>query len=199
MSAAASSSCVPTVETRRFQRRGDYYEVDYAGHRENLKGCVGLGYLQHLLENPFKDIPVLQLIHGEVSNQSEKDGSSFAFRSGLNITDLTERSEGIEERLRAVRNYEAECRCNGDLDGIHRAEEVIHELEKTDKEGGPVAKALQTKVPLAKAKEAVRKAINRAINEIKKHCPPLARHLRRSISGGNRYSYEPEYQQEWNL
>lgn len=199
MSANASAPRVPTDEIYRFQLFGDHYEIVYAGHRIHLKDSVGLTYINRLIEDPFKDIPILQLVHGAASKPGEKDDTKFALQTGLTITDLTERAEGIEKRLRAARERAAACKYNGDTLGLIEAEDLINALEESAHENGPVAKALNSKGSLVKAKDAVRKAISRAIDGIRKHCPPLARHLRRSISGGNRYSYEPEHLPEWIL
>ncbi|MCK9557435.1 MAG: hypothetical protein PHO85_01425 [Candidatus Cloacimonetes bacterium] len=180
-------------------------EMNYHGTNQEFKKSVGWRYLLELLRHPGETYYARDLY---ASRNTVPEGMqmfaamSAAELEGMNVyrqspdnriekADLRCIAE-VKKRLLKVIEMEAELRINNDVAAL---EEVLNEkdkllsyLQEVLYKDGRIAKFLDAE---NKAREAVRKAISRCLDEIEAVEPELGRYLRKRIKRSGRLYYLP--------
>jgi tetratricopeptide (TPR) repeat protein len=183
---AAMRSPPPHAEPKRdpnfaITLEGEYWTVDYDSRAYRFRDSKGLQILAHLVRNPEREFHVLQLV--AVADGAE--GGEVLFQTavgrGPDVTALAnyqERTEDIHERL-----LEAEAH-----DDLHRAARLREELELLSEEiargAGLGGRERQVGSSAERARINVQRRLADTLRRIEEVCPPLGRHLARTVRTG---------------
>jgi hypothetical protein len=195
-----------------FKKVGGIWEVRYGAEFGNFRDSVGMRHISQLLGAPNRPLPAPFLAEGE------KSGGRFASVKACNdfirdnLTELEGTHEVIDEE--AVAQYRArsrelteeleEARKLNDYGKIAKLEPelelLVDELSQTTFQGRPK----QFHSMRESARVAVRNALKRAYNQMKKSAQPmtnLVKHLQDSIkTEGHTYTYYPSRPEpSWEL
>jgi CheY-like chemotaxis protein/tetratricopeptide (TPR) repeat protein len=171
----------PASRTARdvFRRRGEVWDVAFGGHAAIVPHRVGMEYIHRLLERPGDPVAAVELASaGGEGVLLESDGDPIHDRRALDA--LRARMAELADRIEArVRGDEP-----GDPDPL-RAE--VEQLEAEFRRRG------RTYLGAAeRARTAVTKAIDRAIDEIAEVHEALGRHLELHVRTGRHCVYIPD-------
>ena len=204
----------PETETDQpediFRREGASWVVQYGGSRAFVAGTMGLEYIARLLREPGRSFHVLELAGGQAARSAPSGGPSAADcgRMGLRDTRLDEALPALDpeakaaylERLTALEEALGEAEALGNADRVAELSDekgwLVDQLRGAVGLGGrdrPAGSSAE------RARTAVRKAIKTALNNIDRHHPALAHHLRNAIRTGTRCSYGPDQPVDWRL
>jgi hypothetical protein len=200
-----------------FRKEGDVWRVSFHGKTTSIKHVKGMSYIAHLLEKPGKEIPASELVKivekttGErpaTSVGPQEFGDSEAAPARGKSTSPGDADAIIDEQ------YQRECREKWDelkmdldrakRDGDYAAEERTQsEIDKLtdvlDSTIGLRGKSRSFRDDFQRAKDSVRKSIDRAMNRINGEHADLWRHLENTISVGSTCSYKPDRKMDWQL
>jgi len=206
---------VPKAPTQRyrFERLKGKWNIQYKNLSGNVKESRGLEYITRLLAKPHKSLSACDLMRLE---------ESYLPGSSVQPPDVTEDDEiGQKRRVlksgtrQEILDYEAVCQYK------KRADELLEEIEEANANNNQAQsgklqadlhfilsaleathgkkgarKIFKSGDPSEKARMAVRQALKRAYQQIRKECPrliPLADHLEKHIqTSGTTYGYCPE-------
>jgi hypothetical protein len=181
-----------------FTHEGEYWTVAHAGTAFRLKDSVGLRYLVRLIEEPGREIHVLDL----VGERAGAGGGGRAVVVGNEaIVDTGDAGELLDDEAR--RSYQnriedleeaiAEAESFGDPARAAAAraemEAITAELGRAVGLGG---RARRAGGAAERARSAVQRRIKNAIERISEHAPELAALLGRTVRTGNFCEYRPE-------
>jgi predicted ATPase len=178
----------------RFRKHGDVWEIAYAGTATRLMDSRGLQYLAQLLRHPGRQFHVLDLVPAPPSaNQKpgNRNQEPAIANEALPTLDAQAKAE-YRRRLLELRAELAEAEDNNDRGSSEQARaeiEILSEhLASAVGLGGrdrPVGAAVE------RARVAVTKRIKAALRKIQTAHPPLAAHLKGSITTGYFCAYTP--------
>jgi hypothetical protein len=181
-----------TTETGiAIEESGGIWTVAYEGRNTNLRGGIGLRYLQILLSRPNEEIPCLKLF----SLARERDPSDPRMAA------LTPPADPVVDTwtLRAVEKQLAETKAElEDAKSTHDIERQEVLQERLTKIEGYIAGARgiggKTRVhstPEEKARKSVGRAIDRGVQKIRGVWPELASQLDDCVERGACCRYTP--------
>jgi len=208
-----------------FRKMGDDWAIRYAGGPLfPMKDLVGLAYISELIQHPNRPFGPSDLRGAR--EQRAVDESTRSRRAAVQVTgdptgaDLQHANDAGEvldrEALRALRNRLQELTCEIEeargyndesrLDRLEREKEQL-EAEVRSAVGfgrsgadGQRPEDLRRFQRTAKLdQDAVRKAINHAIDRISQKDESLARHLLNSITTGSSFQYSPVDEVTWDV
>jgi hypothetical protein len=191
---------VDELERNYFKRKGDYYEICFKEKTTLLKSHVGVRYLEQLTNNagtPIFSLDLVRLVNANNQNDDKSvssidDGYSDAFSSGNEgemiddqaLVDYRNRIKIINEKIEDAEEI-------GDIDV---REKLLQERDFLVKEINTSLnnKGKQRKFSSAaeKARQAVSKAIKRALISLNATHPELYEHFKSSLSVGNLCIYQ---------
>jgi len=186
---AAAASVPPFA----FLREGEYWSVTYGGATFRLKDSLGLNYLVRLLEQPGREIHVLDLT-GERAAGGAGGGVSEAIDTG-DAGELLddEARRAYRRRLEDLEETVAEAESFGDAARAARAREEIEMLgAELGRAVGLGGRARRAGGAAERARSAVQRRIKNAIERIAEHSAPLGAYLTRTVRTGNYCVYRPE-------
>jgi len=194
-----------------FMKIGENWLIAFEGQFTTLNDSVGLGYVHELITS--------QKEQSHPSEIKQIHCSELIDMHSRKIAATTEESIGKESDLEIVNNLDDNYKIT-DSDASKAYDKRIHQLtddleiaEETDNKARQAeikeeihsltdAKALNQKKfsgPSEKNRKSTSKAINQAINQIKKNIPALGLHFRNSIRSGYYCSYSPERKIYWRI
>jgi tetratricopeptide (TPR) repeat protein len=185
----ATAASVPPFA---FLREGEYWSVTYGGSTFRLKDSLGLNYLVRLLEQPGREIHVLDLT-GEQSA-----GGGGGVNEAIDTGDAgelldDEARRAYRRRLEDLEETVAEAESFGDAARAARAREEIEMLgAELGRAVGLGGRARRAGGAAERARSAVQRRIKNAIERIAEHSPPLGALLTRTVRTGNYCVYRPE-------
>lgn len=201
----------PTGQRCLFRHQGDYWTVEYAGDRFQLRDVKGLHHLARLLASPGGEVLALDLVVG-----SAADGERHA-RSAHDLSAEGLSSDGpgdagaildpaaktaYRERIRDLRAEVEEAEALNDRGRSERARDELdfltRELAAAVGLGGRDRKGASD---LERARVNVTRTIRYACDKISEVSPALGKHLDVSIRTGVYCSYQPDpqTQQVWEF
>jgi tetratricopeptide (TPR) repeat protein len=189
-SGAASSSPAPTDQPFAFVREGEYWAVSFAGATFRLKDSLGVQYLVRLIEEPGREIHVLDLA-GE--RAAVGPGVNEAIDTGDAGELLDEEARGsYRRRLEDLEETVAEAESFGDAARAARARAEIEMLAaELGRAVGLGGRARRAGGSAERARSAVQRRIKNAIERIGEHSAALAALLGRTIRTGNYCVFRP--------
>ena len=177
-----------------FTREGEYWTVAHAGapfRAFRLKDSVGLRYLVRLIEEPGREIHVLDLVGERASGGGGANEAIDTGDAGELLDDEARRS--YQNRIEDLEETIAEAESFGDP---ARAAAARAEMEAISAELGRAVglggRARRAGGAAERARSAVQRRIKNAIERIGEHAPELAALLGRTIRTGNFCEYRPE-------
>lgn len=190
---AATTAGPPATGDRSFAfaREGEYWAVSYGPTTFRLKDSLGLQYLVRLIEEPGRELHVLDLASeraaGGAAGASETIDTGDA---GELLDDEARRS--YQRRLEDLEGTVAEAESFGDADRASRARAEIEmlgaELGRAVGLGGRVRRAGGA---AERARSAVQRRLKNAIERIGEHAPELGTLLGGTIRTGICCVYRP--------
>lgn len=195
----------PDLKQNSFVKRGEYWEVVYNGKLGNYRDSKGMGYIARLLVGPNEYISAIELSQNIVpSGKREKENTPETETpiNNLSVQALVEDKDlrGYHKRLQAIPDEIDKAKDAGDLAKQEKlAREKIGILEYV-RQSTLLGKATKTfDGDAGKARKAVGKVINEAIEKFETDNPELFRHLSGAIQLGTQCRYAPETPQNWVL
>jgi hypothetical protein len=201
------SQAIPTVTPSgnvfRLMPDGVKWEIQYGGQKVQLPPVKGFELIRRLLENPGIRIPAVVLMERNAGSggAAGPDGGAHAAVSasaGSPVIDSRTRRE-VEENLR---NIQDQIEIAQDVGNHARASELREKAsELRDYLGASTGLGGRTRLigsDLERSRKAADRRYTTALKHIKKTLPALHHHLSTSISGGNRYVYEPGETISWH-
>lgn len=201
--ALAAEPATSTLESNQFRNMGDYFEVVFNGKRFQVQKTVGLQYIATLLSKPGQDFSAEDLL--QVAGRLAPIEHCEKFEQGLGlggnvgqITDL----KAIHDWRKRLNEIEKEIReARGDICRIEKLEyekeKITKEIISSTKPGGQL-KAFRTEQD--RNKGSIRKALQRAFEQIETKNGTLAEHLRTAINPITPpCSYRPASPTAWDV
>jgi hypothetical protein len=194
-----------------FRREGNFWRIRYGAEAGLAKHIKGMAYIATLLGSPHKLIDALDLdaptptldkatyrmTQDETVAASDEGEIHLGGPRGQAVLDNPAFNQ-YRRRLQQIEEELAQARKNKDQGRVDRLVEeefvITKELGGANASGGR-KRLLGPPGPAEKARQAVRKAIDRAIDSLEKMQPPLAQlveHLKASLPGENMsFVYRP--------
>ncbi len=175
-----------------FTREGEYWTVAHAGAAFRLKDSVGLRYLVRLIEEPGREIHVLDLVGerasggGGAANEAIDTGDAGELLDDEARRSYQNRIEDLEETIAEAESFGDPARAAA---ARAEMEAISAELGRAVGLGG---RARRAGGAAERARSAVQRRIKNAIERIGEHAPELAALLGRTIRTGNFCEYRPE-------
>lgn len=165
-----------------FCREGEYWRIEFAERRVQLRHRKGFEYIRTLLESPGRELSVWQLMGGAVCG--------FAATAATPAVKLDQ----VWGLLRDLESELAEAQANNDLGRIGALQERRNAILASLGE-----RRSAVPVELERARVAVGKAMRRALQAIEAAHPKLGEHLRRTLHLGYfcRYGCATERLPQW--
>lgn len=167
----------------RFVREGEYWSIERGGHAFRLKAGKGLSMLARLIEEPGRELHVLDLA-GSAGGERAPDGGDAGA-----LLDSQARA-AYERRVRELRDRLAEAERNADAEAATRAREeldaIAEELARAVGLGGRDRRAASA---VERARVNVQRRLRDALERIREHDPELGRHLAFTVKTGTYCSY----------
>ena len=192
-----------------FTLTGEMWEIRYAhdGHSErgrfSKRGAKGFGYYHRLLSQPYCDIAAIELqaeadqYIGSPNDLRRQHRASFQAASDRQAMQsvfhrITETRSGIEAAQASGDACEAQVMKN-------ELEHLIQYVRDAVGQGGKL-RSVGPSDPQRNAREAVRNALKRTVQQIKPTMPALAAHLNESVrTHGCCFAYVPSTQVSWEM
>lgn len=178
-----SAPATPSDNDASLTRRGELWELRFAGRRVHIKHSKGLADLALLLTHPHREFPAIDLMVG--SEQASCQGRA------QNMIDEQAR-RNYRARLKALEESLEEAENNQDLGYLERIREerefLLAELSSSLGLGGRQRKFNR---PEERARKAVSARIRSTLKKVAQSHAKLGEHLKSSVSTGLHCSYRP--------
>lgn len=182
-----------TQPTYLFRRQGDLWEIRFENEQGHLGDLKGLGIIYRLLQEPNSPLAINAL---DLCDAGSLTGTRLSFQQ---VFDSTAR-ESIQTHIKTL---ERQIDDEVDPDKLSELKKQQTELaaELTNSQGlGGKPRRLGPNTLDEKARQSVRRVIDRALEKIDEHLPRLAEHLRASIkTEGSAYAYRPNRECPWSF
>jgi tetratricopeptide (TPR) repeat protein len=167
---------------------GDYFSIAYRDEVVRVKLSLGLHYLARLVEQPGREVHVLELVRA----QSGSDASELAdVGDAGELIDQAARDR-YRQRVEELREELAEAEANTDTGRVERTSEELEflarELGRAVGLGGRTRRA---GVAAERARSAVQRRIRHVVERVGTHHPALAKFIERSVRTGIYCSFVP--------
>jgi len=181
-----ASAAVPSAAALqlRFVREGEYWSIERTGRAFRLKDGKGIAMLARLVEEPGRELHVLDLAGSGAGGESAVDGGDAG-----TLLDPRARA-AYEARVRDLREELEEAERNADGARATRAREeldaIASELSRAVGLGGRDRRAASA---VERARVNVQRRLRDALERIREHDPELGRHLAYTVKTGTYCSY----------
>ncbi len=179
-------------DDRVLQKRGATWLAVYEGVPKSIPDSNGVAYIAYLLRQPGREVHAAKLradIQGK--GQNIVAGSAGEILDDDALKDYKERITEIDEEL-------AEAEANNDLARkgqlAEEREALCDEIRSATGLGGKKRTASDDR---ERHRQAVSRAIHRALRRIKDNHEPLWQHLQNSLKIGEFLSYQPDQPTSW--
>jgi hypothetical protein len=174
-----------------FAREGEYWAVSFAGTTFRLKDSLGIQYLVRLLQEPGREIHVLDLAGERAAAGGAINEAIDTGDAGELLDDEARRS--YQRRLDDLEETVAEAESFGDATRAARAQAEIEALAaELGRAVGLGGRARRAGAAAERARSAVQRRIKNAIERIGEHAPALAALLGRTVRTGNYCVFRPD-------
>lgn len=171
-----------------WSRRGDRWEVRYAGRSVNVKHTKGMEDLARLLAAPDTEVSAVDLAEAVVESANTGE-----------LIDPTARQQ-YERRIRELYSELAEAEDRNDLGRIERVTaELDAMVEHLSSAVGLGGRSRRSGGSSERARTAVTRRIRNAIGRLAEYHPILGRHLEASVRTGTLCAYRPEHPAAWHV
>jgi len=171
-----------------FALEGEYWTVTHEANRFRLKDSLGLRYLVRLLEQPGREIHVLDLV-GERAGAAPHEAVDLGDAGEL-LDD--EAKASYRRRLDDLRDVLAEAESFGDAERASRVRDEIEMLAgELGRAVGLGGRSRRAGAAAERARSAVQRRIKNALERIGEHAPALAAHLGKAVRTGNFCVFRP--------
>jgi 7-cyano-7-deazaguanine synthase in queuosine biosynthesis len=195
------------LPSNQFLAAAGVRRITFGNRRADLRDSAGLRQLAHLLGTPGQSRHVRELMALEVTPRDETelfpDYESDRLESGdLSIQEVADETTltavaGRVRELEQARNVALE---SDDEEHLKQIEEEMEKLRKYLASAQALAGRPRTfTTDDERARKAVSKNISRALGALQKVHPPLAAHLRESLSLGFVCTYRPVPSIDWTI
>jgi pimeloyl-ACP methyl ester carboxylesterase len=176
----------------KMHRRGDLWEIRYAGQSAHVAQSKGMADLAVLLANPGSDVRALDLMT-HFSAEEVGDPSNDAVLDERARAELAERIAMLDAEL-----DKAESDADLGRVALLRRERdfIVAELERNV---AAIRRARRFTGPAERARKAVSARIRAAIDKIREVHAPLAAHLDASLQTGLSCRYSPDPPRSWSV
>ncbi len=176
--AAAAGEPAPA----RLRKEGDLFRAEYRGESIHLGGTKGMALLSQLVEQPNREIHVLDLVSpGAVIDRGQ---------AGPTLDDTARRQ--YRQRLEQLRAELDEAEGEADPGRAHRARAELEMLERELRAAfGMGGRARPRGSAAERARVNVQRRIKDALKRIAERDPALGKHLEASVRTGTFCSYRP--------
>ncbi len=179
-----------------FLRDAGLRVASFAGSSVVVRDLVGLRYVERLLAEPGRELHVLDLVAVERGSlPTSRSGAAEGLHEGdaaLPLLDDRAR-DAYRRRLADIDDDIDEAERLGDLGRLEKAqldrEYLVTELGRAVGLGGRLRR---TGGGAERARTSVARSIRYAIDQLARHHPALAAHLRRGVRTGTYCCYEPD-------
>jgi hypothetical protein len=191
----------PTKRMRRHEREesgnrfvrekeGDFWTIEYQARPITLKDSKGLRYICHLLSHPGSEIACTEL-----SNLDRMDGikSSEARQEIMDPKALKAYKERLGDLEKEIQEAEEMGNTEEVACLIEEKAKLANEIRSTARGG----RSRAFRDDREKVRDAVSRAIKRALERIAKHHPELCSHLDESLTIKGKCAYKPSQQTFW--
>jgi hypothetical protein len=177
-----------------FHQEGQIWTTTYNGITKRFEDAKGFHYIAYLLENPWKEIRVLDLVAAVEKQTGQSAGSIYGNMSeeqlekyGLRSSNLDDSGEILDKKADKAYKLHLEMlreQYEANLSNPEKAAEIKEEIDfikrerSTSKVGGRIRKFSSEK---EKAEKKVSKAIFRCLKIIKNGHPDLYIHLNKAL------------------
>ena len=194
-----------------FRQEGQIWTTTYNGITKRFQDAKGFHYIAYLLENPWKEIRVLDLVAavekqtdrfaGSIyGNMTEEQLEEYGLRSS-NLDDSDEILDKEADRAYRLRIEELSEQYEANLSNPEKAAEIKEEMDfikrqrSTSKIGGRIRRFSSE---MEKAQKKVSKAIFRCLRIIKNGHPDLYIHLNKALRPiTDPLRYRPDKPTDW--
>jgi hypothetical protein len=183
------ASLVSHVEARRdanaFRRRGDFWELSFAGTTIYLKDSVGLSYIARLLSEPKRNIPAVSLLALRAGiDPAIPTGSSGEVLDEVARLDYSRRYQELADEVEAATTNND----HGTLEKLqHEMDLLVSELARATGLGGRSRKQSDAD----RIRKSVSMAVSRDLDRIAQEHAVMGHHLLNSITSGLTFRYSP--------
>ena len=191
--ASATPAAPDAAAPFTFTNEGEYWAITHAGATFRLKDSLGIQYLVRFIEQPGREIHVLDLA-GERAGAGAGAGVNEAIDTG-DAGELLddEARRAYQRRLEDLEETVAEDESFGDAARAARAREEIEMLgAELGRAVGLGGRARRAGGAAERARSAVQRRIKNAIDRIGEHAPGLAELLGNTVRTGNYCVYRPD-------
>lgn len=186
-------AATPPRDACIFRNQGATWSLAFDGIAASVEDSLGVGYVAELLRTPGVAVHTIRL-RDVVAGEAPR-----AIGDAGEVLDKKALRE-IKTRLDAIRDEQDEAREFQDFARVERLEEEAEFLR------GQVAQATglggrqrRASSDQERARQAVKKAVRRAIAAVGEVHPSLGRHLEQSIRTGKTLVYDPEPPRAWTM
>jgi tetratricopeptide (TPR) repeat protein len=181
-----------------FRREGDYWTVVFEGRTTRVRNLKGIRYLARLLDDPGRELHVLDLVAAESGGPAAAEGSRAAALSHAYPGDAgamldARAKEAYRRRLAEIEDDIEQARAFGDDARAAQADAerdfLVREISRAVGLGGRDRRAASTS---ERARVSVTRALRQALARIGEHHPELAEHFERTVHTGTHCSYVPD-------
>ena len=185
---SARPAPMPQATPLTMTLEGEYFAVGYRDEVVRLKASLGLHYLAQLLEQPGREIHVLELVRA----QSGSDASELADTGDAGeVIDQAARDR-YRQRAEELREELAEAEANADTGRIERTSEELEFLSRElGRAVGLGGRTRRAGVAAERARSAVQRRIRHVVERVGTHHPGLAKFIERSVRTGIYCSFVP--------
>jgi hypothetical protein len=179
-----------------FRRDGDYWTIAYRGSTSRLRDCLGLRAVAHLLANPGRSIPAV-----EVASATRGADAPTPCECRDPLLDSRARTEYRQRLVELTAELEAATAANdlGRREALRREIEIVgEELSAAVGLGG---RGRRFSSANERARINVTRVIHGALEKLAIADPGLGQHLSRAIHTGGLCSYDPDptARPEWDV
>ena len=190
-----------------FKRNGDMWIVGYLGKRLCFKEKAGHEAIAYLLSRPGEAFDCRLFVKGNPDDigkgqVNESGSTNFDEYAAFCQKIRAEKSDkqAIESMLQFLNEGLEETRSDGRTEDVDRYTDQIKMLERYLHE--TYTKGGEEKPPrddATRARDAIKKAIERCIGDFKKDHPFFAEHLSKNITRSYSLSYNPQEEIRWDV
>lgn len=174
-----------------FHRRGDFWQLAFAGTTKNVRHRAGLPYIAQNLAHPGRSFNCLELqaaVKGDDRVLAASHSAELSDREALSayhqqLLDLRDEIAEAEE-FHDFARHEQLC---------EKRDRLLQEVSRASRLGGK----LRHDGPRERARKAVTNAVREAYKVIAKVHPPLAAHLKAYLRPGWTMCYQPDTSLRW--
>ena len=176
---------------QQFARRGDVWELTFAGKTVHLKDSRGLNDLQQLLKSPGQELHVNTLA-------GELDKSLMQERAVETLD-----QQALADYKKRLAEIDTELEQNGVEYTVERQQQLLEErdalLQQLREGVGLAGRKRSLNDPTERNRKAVSARIKSSIGKISECHGELGKHLKNSVSTGTFCCYSPTETQQWRL